>query len=59
MVYFDIESTLCFKMHAQFLIDNSIDIALKNFNYVETNMATDFYDEILITDATLSAFFLI
>ena len=56
MVYFDIESTLCSKMHAQFLIDNSIDIALKNFNYVETNMVTDFYDKIVITDSTSSAF---
>ena len=32
-------TTLCYNMNAPFLIDNSIDMALENFNYTQINMA--------------------
>ena len=47
LTYLDIKETLCYKMHAPFLIDNSIDIALKNFSYTETNIVQDYQDKSL------------
>ena len=44
MAYFDTEAILCYKMHAPFLIDNSVKMALENFSYSETNMVPDFDD---------------
>ena len=44
LTYLDIKETLCYKMHAPFLIDNSIDIALKNLSYTETNIVQDYQD---------------
>ena len=42
MVYLNIEGTLCYKMQAPFLIDNSVDMTLENFNYIETNKVKDY-----------------
>ena len=42
MTYYKIDATLCYIMHAPFLIDNSFDMALKNFSYTETNIVQDF-----------------
>ena len=39
MTYFNIGGTICYKMHAPFLVDNSIEMILKNFSYTETNKA--------------------
>ena len=44
VTYFNIDATLCYKMHAPFLIDNSMNMNLKNFSYNETNFAEDYQD---------------
>ena len=38
------DATICYNMNAPFLIDNSIDMALENFNYTQINMAQDLHD---------------
>ena len=45
MTYLNIEATLCYKMHAPFLIDNSMNMALENFSYTETNLGEDYQDK--------------
>ena len=45
MTYLNIEANLCYQMHAPFLIDNSRDLALKNFNYTESNIVQDYQNK--------------
>ena len=34
----NIQTPICYKLNAEFLIDNSIEMALNNFSYAETNL---------------------
>ena len=47
MTYYNIDATLCYEMQAPFLIDNSFDVALKNFSYTKTNIVQDFQVNLL------------
>ena len=38
----DLQTPICYNLHARFLIDNSIEMALKDFSYVETNLVQNF-----------------
>ena len=35
------QTPLCYKLHAPFLLNNSVEIVLQNFSYTETNIVED------------------
>ena len=43
LTYFDFEATLCYRMNAQFLIDNSLNISYENLNYSQANQVKDYH----------------
>ena len=45
LTYFTTNATLCYKMNAPFLIDNSWEMASKNFSYIETHIVMDLRDK--------------
>ena len=42
LAYFDFEATLCYKMNAPFLIDNSLNMSYENLNYSQANQVKDY-----------------
>ena len=43
LTFINYQATLCYKMKAPFLMNNSVKMTLENFNYTQTNMAQDLY----------------
>ena len=41
ITYIDIRTPICYKLHAPFLLDNSIGMNLQNYSYGETNIVQD------------------
>ena len=40
---FDFEASVCYRMNAKFLIDNSLNIPYENLNYSKANLVKDYH----------------
>ena len=43
VTYFDFETSVCYRMKAQFLIDNSFNMSYENLNFSKANQVKDYH----------------